>query len=119
MEKLTEFSLAVINPPQVTTMNKMVLNTTKCSRLWQMNKKLQDAMHLSDLKHFSRHRALFEKMRQNGGRDAKSDSSQDPGLTVQINSKGKLDEFKEDIQTIDEIHELANESAQQSYPQLN
>ena len=54
------------------------------------------------------HRETYEKLRQGC---ASSSSGNEDSFQVEINSKGKLDDFKEDITPIDEMNEILDESA--------
>lgn len=47
---------------------------------------------------------MFEKMRARAAKPNRDDS-----FNIQINSHGKLDEFKDDIQPIDEMGEIIND----------
>ena len=58
-----------------------------------------------EIKKFEIQRAMFEKMRARAAAQNKDDDS----FNIQINSHGKLDEFKDDIQPIDEMGEIIND----------
>ena len=72
------------------------------------NKVLADAKELHEIKQFQVHRETYEKLRQGC---ASSSSGNEDSFQVEINSKGKLDDFKEDITPIDEMNEILDESA--------
>ena len=49
---------------------------------------------------------MFERMR---ARAAIANQNKDEAFNIQINSHGKLDEFKDDITPIDEMGEIIND----------
>ena len=63
-----------------------------------------DAKELLEIKQFGVQRAMFEKMRARASKPHRDDS-----FNIQINSHGKLDEFGDDIQPIDEMGEIIND----------
>ena len=83
----------------------------KYHMLAHRNRTLFEAKMLNEIMQFGVQRALFEKMRSRGNNSSRENASDQ--FKVQINSHGKLDEFKGDdnnmIQPIDEMGEIIND----------